>query len=299
MKLERIEPHYLWGQVRAEYLWSTYWGVQGGGYYPNASFRLFDGAIYERVGVVRFHAELISRDSAPVLSIAMAKPMPPSRTPANSGTPDTIRVSSNTFLLVTPVYTQAVTLQRDTLFLFDATTSEARARQDSIWVAKLFPGKHPVVLVVTDLAWPHISGVRFWVARGAIIVSSRESEDFLKRVVTRRWTLAPDALEKARATAHFRFRPVTDSLRLAGGAIVVHALQNTSTETAVGAWIAGDKFLWAGDYIQGDPSSPYVRDVVATVRALGLHPDKVSAQHIKLSDWVTYEQLFPQQPSKH
>ena len=27
--LARVEPHYLWGQVRADYLWTTWWNVNG------------------------------------------------------------------------------------------------------------------------------------------------------------------------------------------------------------------------------------------------------------------------------
>ncbi|HVZ49771.1 MAG TPA: hypothetical protein VG916_13380 [Gemmatimonadaceae bacterium] len=290
VKLDRTEPHYLWGQVHAEYLWSTWWGVNGGGYYPNAAFRLFDGTVYERAGILGFQTALVPRDSAPRLDVAGAVPFP---APPAGNAPDTIRVDADTWLLRTPAYTEAVTLRRDTVFLLDATTSEARARADSAWIAKLFPGRHPVVLVVTDLAWPHVSGVRFWVARGAIVASHRASESFLRRVVDRKWTLNPDALERARATARFRFRAVDDSLRLAGGDLVLHALRNTSTETAIGAWVGQSRFFWAGDYVQRDPTSPYSRDVAHTIRALGLVPLKVGAQHVPLTDWTAFEARFP------
>jgi hypothetical protein len=117
--------------------------------------------------------------------------------------------------------------------------------------------------------------------------------------VDRRWTLAPDALEKERNRARFMFRSVRDSLRLAGGDLVVHALRGSSTELAIGVWMPNEKYFWAGDYVQGSPDSPYARDVVRTVRALGLTPLKVGAQHIKLTDWrdlearVIIPPLFP------
>jgi hypothetical protein len=283
IKLEREEPHYLFGQVRAEYLWTTWWGVKGGGRYPVASFLLYDGEVYHRHATGLGTAAMVSRDSIPKLTPPATTTPPP---PAFSMTadPDTVRVSADTWLLVTRAYTQAVTLQRDTVFVLDATSSEARARADSAWIARLFPGKHPVVLVVTDLAWPHISGVRFWVARGATIVSHAGSEAFLRRVIDRRWTRQPDALEQARGTAPFRFRGVTDSLRLAGGAITVHAMRGQSTEGAVAAWVPSASFFWAGDYIQGDPTSPYARDVAGTIRYLGLSPAKIGAQHVTISD---------------
>jgi hypothetical protein len=296
VKVERRESHYLWGDVKAEYVWSTWWGVAGapGAQYPLATFRILDGEVYERIGIQMGSTVLIPSDSAPRLNVAGVMT---AGAPAGGGglgnpafsSPDTVRVAANTYLLVTPAYTQTVTLQRDTVFLLDATTSEARARGDSAMIATLFPGKHPVVVVVTDLAWPHISGVRFWVARGATIVSHRASEDFLRRVVNRKWTLSPDALERSRATARFRFRAVDDSLTLGGGALVVHALQGSSTETALGVWMPAIRYFWAGDYIQGGGTSPYQRDVVRTIRSLGLTPDKVGAQHIKLTNWSELE----------
>ncbi len=285
IELSRAEPHYLWGQVRAEYLWSTWWGVEGGGLYPIAAFRLFDGTEYERVGLTPGSAALVPADSAPALTTAAYPAAPAPSAPAAIERPDTVRVAPGTWLLVTPSYTEGVTLQRDTVFLLDATTGEARARGDSAVIAGLFPGNHPVVVVVTDLAWPHISGVRYWVSRGAAIVSLRGSEVFLRRVVERRWTLHPDALERSRAVARFRFRGVADSLSLAGGALVVHALQGTTTEGAVGVWLPEARFFWAGDYVQRGGTSPYVHDVVATIRALGLEPRTVGAQHVPLTSW--------------
>src|SRR5262245_61780730 len=105
--------------------------------------------------------------------------------------PDTERVSASTFLLRNRGYTEAVTLQRDTVFVFDATQGDERVRQDSAWIAALFPGRHPIAVVVTDLAWPHVAGVRAWVARGATIVSHRAAKPFLTEVVNRRWTQTP------------------------------------------------------------------------------------------------------------
>lgn len=294
VKLDRVEPHYLWGQVHAEYVWSTWWSVVGGGYFPYASFRFFDGSVYERIGVTSVNGSangaivLVPRDSAPRLTLPQTLPSPQPLQPPSSDIPDTIRVAANTYQLVTRAYTETVALRRDTVFLLDATSSEARGRADSAMIATLFPGKHPVVVVVTDLAWPHVSSVRFWVARGATIVSHPASQEFLNRVVTRKWTLNPDALEKTTPRAVMRFKPVRDSLVLAGGDLVVHALRGTSTELALGVWMPKEQYFWAGDYVQnGD--NPYVRDVVRTVHALGIKPAKLGAQHIKLSDWSDIE----------
>ena len=59
-------------------------------------------------------------------------------------------------------------------------------------------------LVVTDLAWPHISGVRYWVALGTPVVSHRASREFLQKVVDHKWTLEPDLLERLTFVGTYR-----------------------------------------------------------------------------------------------
>jgi hypothetical protein len=199
-----------------------------------------------------------------------------------------VRVSTNTFLLVNRAYTNVVTLQKDTVFVLDATTSEERSRADSAWIGKLFPGKHPVVLVVTDLAWPHISGVRYWVANRTPLVTHAQSTSFLQRVIDRRWTLTPDLLEQRRASIRptLNARTLRDSLRLASGALVVHAIRGVSSEGAILVSIPGDKFVWAGDYVQQTARpTQYAREVVRTLTALGISPDRIAAQHLPLTEW--------------
>src|SRR5262245_64570464 len=62
VKLERLEPHYLWGQVHVEYVYST-WTRLGDVYVPGVSFRMVDGrTTIERTFGAR---TLVSVDSAP------------------------------------------------------------------------------------------------------------------------------------------------------------------------------------------------------------------------------------------
>lgn len=285
VKLDRTEANYLWGQVHVEFVWST-WERVGAAHLPGAAFRMEDGEtdVARAFGVRR----LVPRDSAPSLALpareapmamAVAGFLAPSK-------PDTTRVSDHVFVLRNAGYGEVVALVRDTVFVFDATQGDERVRQDSTWIAALFPGRHPIVVVVTDLAWPHVAGVRAWVARGATIVSHRAARTFLERVVNRRWTLAPDLLERRRAHATFRFRAVDDSLSLAGGDIVVFPIDGAASEVALAAFVRPARFLWASDYVQ-DLTEPtqYVDEVMAAVRRVGVSPSVVAAEHIPVAEW--------------
>ncbi len=277
----------LWGRQAIVYVYSN-WVKVGGAQYPMASFRLVDGELH------------IARTAAPLPADSVA-PSPPAvsdtadmRTAAAPPfpAPDTIRVSDNTVILRTRAYTNVVTLVRDTVYLLDAQFSgEERARQDSTWIARLFPGRHPVVLVVSDLAWPHIAGVRTWVAMGATVVGHRSAQAFLTRVVNHRWSGPPDLLEGRRSRARLRFIAVDDSLALGGGAVRLYPINGIGSEGSLMTWLPRDRFLFPGDYVQGltGPSMAYAAEVLAATLRVGVKPERFAAMHMGLTSWADLE----------
>jgi hypothetical protein len=292
--LLRQEPSAIWGQVDVEYVWSNWDEVKGptAGSFPQSSFRAVDGQV--QLSLTTTSAALLPADSAPALALpdTSLKQIATSGFYMRPAQPDTIRVGPDAWLLSNPTYTTGAVLARDTVYLLDATTSEVRARQDSAWIAKLFPGQHPIVLVVTDLAWPHIGGVRYWVARGARVVSHPASQAFIEKLIARRWTLEPDELERHRATAKHRFAPVRDSLLLAGGQIHLYPIDGIASEGALMAWLPTPGFLWASDYIQntGEPTG-YAREVLRATRRVGIQPVRFAAEHVRPTDWSVIEKL--------
>lgn len=296
IQYERTEadPHHLWGNQAVTYVYSN-WFTAGRGLYPMSSFRLVDGAVQ-----VSRTAAPLPADSAPPTPPALADTVDLRRAaPPPEAGPDTVRIGPATVALRTRYYTNVVTLVRDTIFLLDAQYSgEERARQDSTWIATLFPGRHPVVLIVSDLAWPHIAGVRSWVAMGATVVAHRSAREFLTRVVNRRWSEAPDLLERRRSQARFRFVAVDDSLSLGGGAVRVYPINGIGSEGSLMTWLPNDRFLFPGDYVQGlaGPSMAYAAEVVAATRRVGLVPERFAAMHMGLTSWADLLAALGAQP---
>jgi hypothetical protein len=290
VKLDLVEPHYLWGQRHIEYLWTT-WTMHEGAVLPGGTFRLADGAI--EVSQTAGAPEFVTRQGAPSMDAPQPPAQPPPALPAflQPMAPVTKQVSANTWLLSNPGYTEAVTLAGNTIVVFDATQGEERARQDADAIAKLFPGRHAITVVVTDLAWPHVAGVRYWVSQGATIVAHAGARAFLQQVVDRRWTLAPDSLEKRRTrggSVRLNFVAAERSTTLAGGAIRIAPIDGIGSELALMAYVAGDRFLWASDYIQTltEPSL-YATEVMRAAAREGIEPERVAAEHLPLTDWKT------------
>lgn len=299
VKYERVEADALWGQQLTEYVYATWWQA-GPARLPVVSVRYRDGVEQSRRDL-DINVPAIGTD------VPRAKAMPPlpATLPDHAGLPDpqqaptpvdTVRVGPTTFLLVTRAYTHAVTMVRDTVYLFDATTAEWRSRADSTWIATLFPGRRATVLVVTDLAWPHISGVRFWAARGATIATHALSVPFLTEVVNRDWTLAPDIRSRQRPMRRVRWISVTKAKPLGGGAIRLLPIDGIGSEGALMAWLPGDGFLWAGDYLQDATSaSSYAEEVITAAIRETIVPTRVAAQHLGVTGW---EQILKVNPRR-
>jgi hypothetical protein len=291
VKLDLQESHYLWGQRHIEYVYSN-WNQVGAISIPSTAFRLADGVveISETVG----DTELVDRGSAPSLALPDSPQQAPAKLPMflQPIAPKTVQVGPNTYLLTNPGYTEAVTLVGDTVYIFDATQGEDRARQDAELIHKLFPGEHKINVVVTDLAWPHVAGLRYWVASGATVLAHSATREFLQSVIDRRWTLAPDLLEQRRKTAKLKFIGIDASYSVAGGKISIHPIDGIGSEVALMAYLEADHFLWASDYIQ-DVSKPtlYASEVWKAVRRVGIQPERVAAEHLAITPWKTIEAL--------
>jgi len=291
VKLDYQELSSLWGQQHIEVVYSN-WQQTDDFFLPASSFRLEDGEpmIYRTMG---------KSDLSDSLSLFSRLRQLPVNVQGDgnkelfiSEQPKLIKFSDQTYLTKNRFYTEVFTKIGDTVYLLDATLNEARARQDEKLIRQVFPGADHFVVVVTDLAWPHVGGLRYWVSKGATIVSHSASRQFLDRVVHRRWTIRPDELQKH--PRQMKFVPINKMTRLAKGALQVFPIDGIGSEGALACNLPKDKLLWASDYIQ-DTQAPtaYASEVIHAVNREKLKPAKVVAQHIELVEWQQVVKVNP------
>lgn len=285
VKLDFEEPHYLWGQRHVEYVYST-WIEQNGIQMSGSAFRVADGDVELSETLGSFELMAASESAAAMLEMPPdpAGPIPDQPAFLRPETPKIQQVSAGTYLLTNPGYAEAVTMVNGEIYVFDATQGEGRARLDAEQIAKLFPGKHKINVVITDLAWPHVAGLRYWVAHGATIISHRSARPFLEQIIAREWTRKPDELQQHRAK--FNFVGIDRDQSFADGKIVLVPIDGIGSEIALAGFVTDDKFLWASDYIQ-DVQNPtaYATDVWNAVQRAHLQPKQVAAEHVPLTDW--------------
>jgi hypothetical protein len=148
------------------------------------------------------------------------------------------------------------------------------------------------VLITLNHVWPHIAGLRYWVAHGASVIAPRGIVPFLQSVLRRSWAALPDDLERMRRYPRPRIRAVDDSASVAGGAVRLYAMQGINGEGVLLAFIAPASFVWASDHIQVTAApSIYVEDVRQTVALHRLTPRFTSGPHFHLIPWAEIDSL--------
>ena len=304
VKLDRWVLNDTWGQQHEEVVWSTWITADGDAIVPSASFVLHDGRVVRErtVGEV----SLDPSNDTPVPSLPDEAEGPPLLNilgDPEQMRPDTVRLGDDAYLLAHPFYNNVVVASQDTVWVLDATLNQARSREDAAWIERLFGSGRTVAVVVTDLAWPHIGGVRWWVSQGATVFAHPSAEPFLRSIVERRWHLEPDDLETRRAAGErvpFRFLGVAGTREVAAGRLQISHMGGLSTEGALMVYDTRTRFLWAGDWIQfTDRRSQYAGEVVAAAAREGIEPLRVGAQHIDVTDWAVVRDLnAPPSPTR-
>jgi hypothetical protein len=276
--LKRAEAHYFLGPIHVVYDYETWSDVGRRAVYPASITRLVDGELDES----RYYdpygggGVLVPVDSGPSLVVpdpSVTLPIDPQHRFAADPL-DTVPVGGHTYLLVNRAFTSVVSLQRDTVFLFDSPGGQDRAKLEEERVHQLFPGHHATVFVAMNPVWPHIAGLPYWVRTGATIVTSQPVVGYLRSVLARRWA------------EHPTIRAVADSVLLANGQVRLYPMDGIGGETVLLAYIVPARFVWATDHIQDTASDNiYVREVRQTVAHHGLAPVATSGPHFRVIPW--------------
>ena len=273
----------LWGQQHIEIVYSN-WTFIDGSFFPVSAFRIEDGEtmIYRTVGKSNLSdsVDLFRRiKQLPVCPVSDYK-----KDVLGSEQPVLVKINEQSYLTRNKFYTSVFTKIGDTVYLFDAPLNEARAKQDKKLIDSVFTKVQKYVLVVTDLAWPHIGGLRYWVSKGAVIVSHSASKKFIDKVIHQQWLLQPDDLQTH--PKPMNFIAIDRNRKFARGELQIFPIDGIGSECALICFIPQYNLLWASDYIQ-DVRNPnaYAKEVIAAVDREGFKPVKFIAEHVGLTDW--------------
>ncbi|HUR21727.1 MAG TPA: MBL fold metallo-hydrolase [Vicinamibacterales bacterium] len=185
-----------------------------------------------------------------------------------------------------------VVSQPDGLVIVEATSGSRFSSQVMAEAQKRYPGKPIKAVVTTSDAWPHVGGIREYVAKGVPIYALDLNVSILSRIIKAPHTFTPDALSKAPKAPVFH--PVASRTTIGTGdtRLEVIPVRGEYGERMMLIWFPGPKLLYASDLIQRDRSGKSffmmampaeVVDAAARENLDGI--DKVFGMHLAPTPW--------------
>jgi len=180
--------------------------------------------------------------------------------------------------------------QSDGLVVIEAPISSAYSELVLKAAERRYPKLRVKAVISTSDSWPHIAGLRPYVARGIPIYCLDLNKPALMRLVTMSFAGHPDALSRSPRSG--RFITVSRKLSLGQGdnRIQLFPLRGETSERQMMAYLPGPRILYGSDPFQKDSDGSYltmetVSELVDAVAREGLHPRNFFMMHIAKTPW--------------
>jgi hypothetical protein len=137
--------------------------------------------------------------------------------------------------------------QPDGIVILEAVVSSGYSAKMIEDAQKRFPGLPIKAVITTSDSWPHIGGIREYVARGIPIYALDLNKPILTRMVAAPHKLHPDALAKSPRPAKFTFVSKRTSLGAGENRIEIIPLRTVTGERQMMIYFPGLKLVYTSD----------------------------------------------------
>ncbi|MEQ9569771.1 MAG: hypothetical protein RLN75_06235, partial [Longimicrobiales bacterium] len=298
----------IWGDTPTVTLWSL-WSLEPGGWlYPRQTdvFRLGQPWSSELRSVVTFDAPApadsfaiadeiraaFAQGEGSVTSMADMRPGMDFRGGANEATelaPGVVTMPG--------AYAATWLEQDDQVVILEGPMTSAWTGAVLAEAERRFPDKPVGAVVSTSDAWPHIGGLREFVARGIPVWAFDLNAPIVERLLDAPRRRAPDALAGSGRTPEIR--PVAGPLAIGEGPnrIELYPVRGEGGERMIVAWLPQRRILYASDLLQIQPDGSafwpeYLMELTAVVERHGLEPETVFAMHTPPVPWSRVLELL-------
>lgn len=156
--------------------------------------------------------------------------------------------------------------------------------------ARRFPGAPVKAVVSTSDAWPHVGGLREYVARGIPLRVLDLNVPLINRLLAAPHTLTPDALAKAPRTPTLQPIGARTVLGTGKNRLELIPLRTETGERMMLVWLPEHRLLYTSDMVQPVPSGGFfhvvqVAEVLDAAAREKLRPVRAFGMHLGPTDW--------------
>jgi hypothetical protein len=197
-----------------------------------------------------------------------------------------------------------VVQQPDGVVIIEAPIGSHYSVQILDEVAKRYPGARVKAMITTSDAWPHLGGVREYVARGIPVYGLDLNQPILERLLKANYAAKPDALATAPKPGRFTWVLAHRGLGEGGLArtligtgdtrMELYPMRGENGERMMAAYFPALKLLYTSDQIQRQRGGGFfMPELLLEVRDMlqreHLEVDRVFGMHIGLTPWSEIE----------
>jgi hypothetical protein len=290
----------IWGDVTRE-RWYTFWTLQPGGWrYPQQITTTWNGLPFSDQTIFTVRANGVADEALfaiPEDTKAMFRKLAAQPTAGAMGLRSArldvaraIQIADDIVLLPGSWHVTLVR-QPDGIVVLEAPIGSHYSIQVIDAAAQRFPGVPIKAVVTTSDAWPHLGGVREYVARGIPVYALDLNLPILQRVVAAKHAASPDALQRTPATPVFRAISQKTTIGSGSMRLDVIPVRGEGSERMLMVALPERHLLYASDLLQynrdrtGFFHPVYPAELAAAVTREGLSVERAWAMHMEPIPW--------------
>jgi hypothetical protein len=288
------DPSGIWGLVRQTTFYSVWTLLPGGVRYPLQADRAWNGVTRSSSTVLKIDVNPAIADD--LFAIAAEAKKAFVSLPAVSG------IAALTFdagkrVEVAPGVAQyagswnvGLVEQPDGLVVLEAPIGSRYSSEVLDEIARRYPGRRVKAVITTSDAWPHLGGVREYVARGIPVYALGLNRPILQRLLAADYAAHPDTLARAPRAPRVTFVSSKTVIGAGDTRLELYPVRGENGERMMAAYFPALKLLYTSDEIMRERDGSFfmpellleVRDLV---RREHLDVDRIFGMHIGPTPW--------------
>lgn len=184
--------------------------------------------------------------------------------------------------------------QPDGILIIEAPISSGYSAQALDEAARRFPGVSVKGVVTTSDSWPHLGGVREYVARGIPVYALDLNRPILERLLVAPYGETPDLLARAPKAATFKWVAGRTVIGNGDTRVELYPIRGENGERMLMAYFPVHRLLYASDEIQRLPTGAffmpeYLLETRDAIQREKLAVERVFGMHLPVIPWSEVE----------
>jgi hypothetical protein len=193
--------------------------------------------------------------------------------------------------------------QDDGVVILEAPISSGYSAKVIAEANRRFPGQPIKAVITTSDSWPHLAGIREYVAREVPIYALDLNQLILHRVMAAPHTSKPDTLQRSPRAPNFHLVSSKTTIGSGPNRLELYPLRGETTERQMLVYIPEHKTLYGSDAFQRNPDGTYnlpqtVTELTDAVAREHLEVKQYFMMHISPSPWSDLQKVIDQAESQ-